>query len=87
MLLIDDIFDEGITLAAVAAACREAGAAEVHTVIQVVKDRPRDAAVGEPDFTTGLTVPDVYVYGCGMDLRGRWRHLPAIYEYREEQGE
>ncbi len=79
VLLVDDIFDAGITLAAVADACRAAGAADVRTVIQVVKERPRDPAVGQPDFTTGLTVPDVYVFGCGMDMQGRWRHLPAIY--------
>jgi hypoxanthine phosphoribosyltransferase len=24
-------------------------------------------------------VPDLYVFGCGMDVYGWWRNLPAIY--------
>jgi hypoxanthine phosphoribosyltransferase len=31
-----------------------------------------------PDFV-GLTVPNRYVFGCGMDVEGAWRNLPAIY--------
>jgi hypoxanthine phosphoribosyltransferase len=27
----------------------------------------------------GLRVPDRYVFGCGMDIYGWWRNLPAIY--------
>ena len=30
------------------------------------------------DFV-GLEVPDRYVFGCGMDIYGLWRNLPAIY--------
>ncbi len=82
VLLIDDIFDAGITLAAVAGACQDAGAVAVHTVIEVVKDCERDPGIAEPEFTTGLRVPDIYVFGCGMDLHGHWRHLPAVYGLR-----
>jgi hypoxanthine phosphoribosyltransferase len=32
----------------------------------------------EPDFV-GLTVDDVYLFGCGMDYKGYWRGLPALY--------
>ena len=27
----------------------------------------------------GLMVPNQYVFGCGMDVNGWWRNLPAIY--------
>jgi hypoxanthine phosphoribosyltransferase len=27
----------------------------------------------------GLEVPNRYVFGCGMDVYGWWRNLPAIY--------
>jgi hypoxanthine phosphoribosyltransferase len=30
------------------------------------------------DFV-GVTVPDRYVFGCGMDVNGAWRNLPGIY--------
>jgi hypoxanthine phosphoribosyltransferase len=79
VVIIDDIFDAGITLQAVADFCRQAGARHVVTAVMVVKDRPRSASMELPDFTTGLKVPDRYVFGCGMDLAGRWRHLPEIY--------
>ena len=30
------------------------------------------------DFV-GVSVPDRYVFGFGMDVEGAWRNLPAIY--------
>ena len=30
------------------------------------------------DFV-GVTVPDRYVFGFGMDVEEAWRNLPAIY--------
>ena len=35
-----------------------------------------------PDFTPefiGCDVEDRYLYGCGMDYHGYFRHLPGIY--------
>ncbi len=84
VLLIDDIYDEGRTLMAAAAACYARGAAKVLTVVEVIKENPRRAGDNSPDYSTGITVPDVYVVGCGMDMDGRWRHLPAIYALRPE---
>lgn len=83
VLLVDDIYDEGITLETVADKCRANGADIVHTVVEVVKQQPRRASHLAPDFSTGLIVPDRYVFGCGMDLAGRWRHLPDIYSAAE----
>jgi hypoxanthine phosphoribosyltransferase len=84
VILVDDIYDAGITLQAVAGYCREAGAVQVSTAVMVVKDRQRAADMPAPDFTTGLRVPDRYVFGCGMDVYGRWRHLPAIYALADQ---
>ena len=36
----------------------------------------------EADFVA-LTVPDRFVFGYGMDVRGKWRNLPAIYAVKE----
>jgi len=83
VLLVDDILDIGDTLEAVVTACRAAGAAAVHSVIPVVKETAARPAGRSADFTAGIVVPDVYVFGCGMDVAGRWRHLPAIYEWPE----
>jgi hypoxanthine phosphoribosyltransferase len=83
VVIVDDIFDEGLTLQAVADYCRQAGAFRVATAVMLVKERQSVADIAAPDFTTGLTVPDRYVFGCGMDIYGRWRHLPAIYALQE----
>ncbi|MGI9291290.1 MAG: phosphoribosyltransferase family protein [Gammaproteobacteria bacterium] len=79
VVIVDDIYDEGITLMEVAEYCRQNDAASVNTAVLVIKDRERTAANPFPDFDAGLHVPDRYVFGCGMDKRNRWRHLTSIY--------
>lgn len=81
VIVIDDIFDEGITLEYVREQCREAGAARVSAVALVEKRHGR--AVARPPELVGLPVPDRYVFGCGMDLEHHWRHLRGIYTMRE----
>lgn len=78
VLLIDDIFDEGLTLASLVAACQELGARQVKTAVLVRKLHDRVKTELDPDFV-GLTVPDRYVFGCGMDYKNYLRNLPAIY--------
>jgi len=77
VLIVDDIFDEGETLAAVREACKRAGARRLHTAVMTRKrhDRVRAAA---PD-SVALDVPDRFIVGCGLDDAGRWRNLPALY--------
>lgn len=77
VLLLDDILDEGHTLAAIRDKCLEAGAERVLIAVLADKDTGRDKPVAA-DFV-GLHVPDRYVFGCGMDVHGWWRNLPAIY--------
>jgi hypoxanthine phosphoribosyltransferase len=83
VLLVDDIFDEGLTLEYVANACREKGAARVVTAVLVRKIHDRVKVTDGPDLV-GLTVADRYAFGCGMDYKGRWRHMPEIYALRSE---
>lgn len=77
VLLLDDILDEGHTLAAVSKKCLEAGAARILIAVLTEKDTGRAKPI-HADFV-GLTVPDRYVFGCGMDVYGWWRNLPAIH--------
>ena len=78
VLVVDDILDEGVTLAAIIAHCRELGAHEIYCAVLVDKQIGRSRVVARADFT-GLEVDDRYVFGCGMDYRGYFRNLPAIY--------
>lgn len=83
VVIVDDILDEGHTIAAVQAACRDAGAARVLTTVLVRKQHARLAPGVAVDFVA-LEVPDRYVFGCGMDLHEYWRGLPAIYAVGED---
>ena len=76
VLLLDDILDEGRTLATIQARLLELGAAEVLIAAFAVKGRAASAAV-RADFA-GVSVPDRFVFGFGMDIAGAWRNLPSI---------
>jgi hypoxanthine phosphoribosyltransferase len=79
VVLVDDILDEGVTLAALEAWCRSEGAAAVTRVVLLDKGSCREKRT---DFAA-LSCPDRYVFGWGMDFEGYWRNLPAIYALAE----
>ncbi len=80
VIVVDDILDEGITLAAVCDLIRSQGAASIATAVfsdkSIAKPKPITA-----DFV-GLSLPNRFVFGFGMDVKGAWRNLPAIYAMR-----
>ncbi len=83
VLLVDDILDEGDTLAAIEARYRADGARDVHKAVLVVKNRARARNISV-DFS-GLDVPDRYIFGYGMDYKGYLRNAPGIYAEAEPQ--
>jgi len=78
VLLVDDIVDEGHTLAAVRAWCIGEGARDVRIAALAVKRHDRCVPGLRADYA-GLDVPDRYVFGYGMDYHEQGRNLPAIY--------
>lgn len=81
ILLVDDILDEGHTLAAIVEECRSMGAAQVLSVVALEKDLGRPKAI-EATYR-GLMVEDRYVFGFGMDYKEYWRNLPEVYAVNE----
>ena len=81
VLVVDDILDEGITLAAIRKKLLEMGAARVYSAVFADKDIGRAKPVAA-DFV-GVTVPNRYVFGFGMDAYGLWRNLPAVYALKD----
>ena len=77
VLIVDDIFDEGNTLAAIKGSVEKRKAGSVRMAALVRKDHDRGLPRDYVDFI-GLDVPDVYVFGCGMDAYEEWRHLDEI---------
>jgi hypoxanthine phosphoribosyltransferase len=87
VILIDDILDTGRTLAAAKAALETAGAASVLTC--VLLDKPaRRVPGGLPRADlVGFTIPDRFVIGYGLDLDGKFRERPGIWEWRGGRAE
>ncbi|WPL16237.1 Hypoxanthine-guanine phosphoribosyltransferase [Thiorhodovibrio winogradskyi] len=77
VLVVDDIFDEGITLQEVVNACQHDGAASVTSAVLVEKERDR-ACDYRPDVV-GLTTPDRYLMGYGLDYKSYFRNAEGIY--------
>lgn len=82
VIVVDDIFDEGITMAAIVDACGEDGAASVHSAVLTEKQRPREVDY-RPDII-GLTLPDRYVMGYGLDYKSYFRNAPGIFAAADE---
>ena len=81
VLLLDDILDEGHTLAALRQRVMDLGASSFHSAVLADKRSGKEKPI-HADFV-GLEVPNRYVFGYGMDIEGAWRNLPAIYAVKE----
>ena len=82
IIVVDDILDEGETLAHVKQRLLDMGAAEVILAVFADKDIQRAKPV-HADIV-GLTIPNKFVVGFGMDVYGYWRNLPGLWAIREE---
>lgn len=79
VLVVDDILDEGLTLAAIKRACEAQGALSVSAAVLLDKKHGRKT---DPAFRaeyTGLEIPDRFVFGYGMDYKGYLRNVDGIY--------
>lgn len=78
VLLVDDILDHGITLAALIDECYAMGASKVLSAVLVSKTIADRAGLQRADFSA-LTLPDAYLFGCGMDYKTYLRNAPGIF--------
>jgi len=77
VLIVDDIYDIGLTLQTIERYCVTRGANSVNSAVLVRKIHDRETTGEWPRFT-GLEVEDRYIFGCGMDAYEHWRHLHEI---------
>lgn len=77
IIVVDDILDEGHTLAAIVEHCRAQGAKSVESMVLVEKLHERKHGI-KADYV-GLQVEDRYLFGYGMDYKGYWRNANGIY--------
>jgi hypoxanthine phosphoribosyltransferase len=83
VLLVDDIFDTGRTLAALLEELARRGAASVRSLVLLAKEGRAEVAI-RPDFI-GFEIPDEFVVGYGLDFDGGWRHLPYLAALDEDE--
>jgi hypoxanthine phosphoribosyltransferase len=79
VVLLDDILDEGVTLAAIADYCRQQGATKIMMAVLVEKLHLRKVTPGMRADFTGIEVGDRFLFGYGLDFKGYWRNAPGIY--------
>jgi hypoxanthine phosphoribosyltransferase len=79
VLIVDDILDGGLTLAAILKEVKAMGALEVYTAVLVDKHHKRvENGLMKADFV-GLEVDDHYIFGYGMDYNEYLRNAPGIF--------
>jgi len=75
VIIVDDVFDTGHTLAAVIQRLRELGAADVKVCVLLQKKKGQVPV--KVDWI-GFKIPDEFVVGYGLDYNGRYRGLKQI---------
>ena len=75
-LIVDDVFDTGLSLSEAVRLVADAGASEVWTAVFARKPWPAARAL-EPDFVA-WEAPARYLVGYGLDDEGKSRGLPYI---------
>lgn len=81
VLVLDDILDIGDTMLAIRQRILGLGAQAFYSAVLTDKKKSQAKSI-YADFV-GLSLPDRFVFGCGMDAHGIWRNLPAIYALNE----
>jgi hypoxanthine phosphoribosyltransferase len=76
VLVVDDIYDSGLTLATIVAHLRQQQPRAIRTCVLLCKERPRETTA-LPDYV-GFTIADEFVVGYGLDFRERYRNLPYL---------
>jgi len=76
VLLLDDIFDTGRTLAGLVETLKELRPASLKTAVLLLKQGRSEVAI-TPDYYC-FEIPDVFVVGYGLDYNDEYRHLPHV---------
>lgn len=85
ILIIDDIMDGGLTLAAIIDYCKQEKAKAIYSAVMVSKKCQREPGVNfEPNFV-GVETEDKYLFGFGLDYEEYLRNMPGIYAVNESK--
>ncbi|MCS7062968.1 MAG: hypoxanthine phosphoribosyltransferase [Methylacidiphilales bacterium] len=80
VLIVDDIYDTGLTLSHVQEHVRTLQPLSIKTCVLLEKKTKHQVLI--PVEYVGFTIPDEFVVGYGLDYNGRYRELPDIRIFR-----
>lgn len=78
VLVVEDIVDTGQSLTFITNRLRSMGPKSLESCVLLYKDSPRITIPKHSIKYLGLTVPDVFIVGYGIDCAQRYRELPYI---------
>jgi hypoxanthine phosphoribosyltransferase len=82
VLLVDDIFDTGRTLAALIEQIKSLEPRSVRSAVLLVKQGRQEVAM-RPDHVA-FEIPNEFVVGYGLDYQDAYRHLPYVAMLEEQ---
>lgn len=82
VLIVEDIIDNGLTLRYLMTLL--GGRAPASIRVAVLLDKPYNRRVDVPVDYVGMTCPDEFVVGYGLDYQERYRTLPYVAKLRSE---
>jgi hypoxanthine phosphoribosyltransferase len=81
VLLVDDIYDTGHTLAETVRLMRELGPASVRTCVLLLKRGRQEISMAVDHV--GFEIPNEFVVGYGLDYQDEYRNLPYLAALEE----
>jgi hypoxanthine phosphoribosyltransferase len=79
ILIVDDLIDEGVSLTEVFDYCEGENSASTKTVVLLNKDTTRRVSEAIVPNYIGLSIPDEFIFGFGIDYKNYYRNLLDIY--------
>lgn len=81
VLLVDDIYDSGVTISYIVAKLQEKLPRTLKTLVLLSKNVKREVTY-VPDYSL-FFIEDAFVIGFGLDYKERFRELPGVYVHKE----
>ena len=77
VLLVEDIYDTGASMAYAYHRCKRENPKSLKTCVFLVKEDVKRVEETPIDYS-GFTIPNVFVVGYGLDYNQRYRQLPYV---------
>lgn len=82
VLIVDDLIDEGVSITDVFNFCQGENSASTKVAVLLSKDTSRRKPEAVNPNYIGLTIPDEFIFGFGIDYKNYYRNLLDIYSIK-----